>query len=99
MGSASEYEKRAKQCAEPALAVTGTVDRVRWLQLAEGWELLSRMPIQRVSSQRTSRRDFGAVNCQGIALGRRKAAGRQKTIATATSTKMPNPIRATARGS
>jgi len=47
MGGASEYQERAKQCSERAQLVTSRIDRARWLQLAEQWTALSRMPLRK----------------------------------------------------
>lgn len=44
MDSASEYLERSKKCFERAQIMTNSVDRGRWLQLAEQWAMLSRMP-------------------------------------------------------
>ncbi len=52
MGSASEYQKRAEQCAERALIVTRADDRARWLELAEEWTALSRIQFLRLPVQR-----------------------------------------------
>ena len=48
MDGESEYQKRAKQCSERAQVMTAAVDRARWLQLAEGWAALSKMPLTRI---------------------------------------------------
>jgi hypothetical protein len=45
MGSATEYQRRAENCLERAQTLTNRVDRARWLQLAEQWSALSRMPL------------------------------------------------------
>jgi hypothetical protein len=52
MGSASEYQKRAEQCAERALLVSRADDRARWLELADEWSALSRIQFQRLPVQR-----------------------------------------------
>lgn len=52
MGSASKYQRRAIQCAERALTVARAVDRARWLQLAEDWAALSRIPFPGASELR-----------------------------------------------
>jgi hypothetical protein len=44
MGNESEYQRRAKNCFERAEMVKNSIDRRRWLQLAEEWLALSRMP-------------------------------------------------------
>jgi hypothetical protein len=49
MGSVSDYQKRAEQCAERALIVAREDDRARWLELAEEWTALSRIQFQRLS--------------------------------------------------
>jgi hypothetical protein len=48
MGSASEYQKRAAECAQRAQIVTRADDRARWMELAEDWIALSRVPFQRL---------------------------------------------------
>lgn len=48
MDGKGEYQKRAKECSERAQVVTAAVDRARWLQLAEGWAALSKMPLTRI---------------------------------------------------
>jgi hypothetical protein len=52
MNDPSEYQKRAEKCVERARSVPREDDRVRWLQLAEQWMALSRMPFQRLPAQR-----------------------------------------------
>ena len=47
MGSANEYQNRARRCAEQAQIVSSTVDRARWRQLADQWMALSRMPLRK----------------------------------------------------
>jgi hypothetical protein len=46
MLTVSECQKRAKQCAERALIVSGAADRLHWHQLAAEWLALSRVPFQ-----------------------------------------------------
>jgi hypothetical protein len=58
MRTMSECQERAKQCYERALIMTATVDRARWLQLAKGWEALSRAPLQSGPSQRNEPAGF-----------------------------------------
>ena len=55
MGSVSEYQERAKQCSERAQIMTTRLDRARWLELAEGWTALSRMPSPKDSLWRNGR--------------------------------------------
>lgn len=52
MGSVSEYQKRAAECLERAQIVTAPIDRARWLQLAEQWSVLSRMPLPKATLYR-----------------------------------------------
>jgi hypothetical protein len=52
MGNASEYQKRAEQCAERALRVTRADDRARWRELAEEWTALSRLQFLKLREQR-----------------------------------------------
>jgi hypothetical protein len=47
MSGVSEYQKRAQWCAERAQSLTNRIDRARWLQLAEQWDALSRMPLRK----------------------------------------------------
>lgn len=44
MGSASEYEHRAEACLKRAQSLSG-IDCARWLQLAEEWMAMSRLPL------------------------------------------------------
>lgn len=55
MGNASEYQKRAADCLERAQIVTGPIDRARWVQLAEQWSALSRMPLPKATLWRGER--------------------------------------------
>jgi hypothetical protein len=52
MQSASEYRRLAEQCIARAEAIAEPLARVRWLQLAEQWALLSRLGFQPPSSAR-----------------------------------------------
>jgi len=56
MGSASEYQKRAADCLERAEIVTGPIDRARWVQLAEQWSALSRLPLPKATLWREASR-------------------------------------------
>ena len=47
MGSAGEYQNRARRCAGQAQMVSSAVDRARWRQLADQWMALSRMPLRK----------------------------------------------------
>ena len=46
MGSVSDYQYRARRCAEQARIVSSTVNRIRWRQLADQWMALSRLPLR-----------------------------------------------------
>lgn len=61
MGSASEYQKRAEQCAQRAQIVIRADDRKRWLELAEEWSALHRVPFQRLALQRNEPAGCGAA--------------------------------------
>lgn len=50
MGDASEYQKRAEQCAARAQTLTRADDRARWLQLSEEWTALSRIRFLKMAS-------------------------------------------------
>jgi hypothetical protein len=58
MGSATEYQRRAENCLERAQTLTNRVDRARWLQLAEQWSTLSRMPLPKATLLRNKPTDF-----------------------------------------
>jgi hypothetical protein len=47
MGGMSEYQERAKRCSERAQTIANVIDRTRWLQLADQWTALSRMPLRK----------------------------------------------------
>jgi hypothetical protein len=52
MGSPSEYQQRSRECFERAQIVSNPTDRGRWLQLAEQWAALSRMPLPKATLYR-----------------------------------------------
>jgi hypothetical protein len=58
MGSVSEYQRRAKECSDRAQSLTNAVDRARWLQLAQQWAILSRMPFPKASIPRNQPTGF-----------------------------------------
>jgi hypothetical protein len=58
MGGVSEYQRRAQWCSERAQTIANTFDRARWLQLAEQWTALSRMPLRKGPSPRNDPTGF-----------------------------------------
>ena len=58
MGSEDEYQKRAQWCSDRAQTVANGIDRARWLQLAEQWAALGRMPIRKGPAHRNDPTGF-----------------------------------------
>jgi hypothetical protein len=58
MGSVSEYQERARRCSERAQTAANGIDRARWLQLAEQWAALSRMPVRKGPAPRNDPTGF-----------------------------------------
>ena len=54
MSSAIDYQRRAEECYERAQNVAAPIDRARWLQLAEQWSVLSRMPLPKATLLRNN---------------------------------------------
>ena len=46
MRSVSECQQRAQECMRKAETAANTADRVGWMQLAEDWTTLSKLPFR-----------------------------------------------------
>jgi len=60
MSSISECQRRAKLCSERAQTVRNIVDRARWRQLADQWQLLSRIKASMPYSEPAWHGELGA---------------------------------------